>query len=180
MKYCDFRTELLEDGAYRHTCRRSGCGNILVSAAPRFRMLCQIQIRGPLAAFEKRDLASIEAPQSPSTVGQLPSQVRQAAAFVTAQGRWLAAGCPIRSAERIKEIFALCRACENFWPGATEEEGVCRLCGCRLRSVGGLLNKIQMATEGCPAIPPKWTAEETMPLGSIKEIEEHVGLSPIA
>lgn len=159
MKYCDFQTELLDDGTYRHKCTRPGCGNTLVSAAPRFRMLCQIQLRGPLPALENRDLSGIEAPKSRNTVWQSPLLVREAVSFVGAQARWLAAGCPLRSAERVKEIFAVCRGCENFKPGATEEEGVCRLCGCRLRSAGGLLNKIQMATEGCPAIPAKWTVE---------------------
>jgi hypothetical protein len=61
----------------------------------------------------------------------------------------------------VAEVFAICQGCEYFRAGATDEDGWCRLCGCRLRRTGGLVNKIQMATEGCPAQPARWEAEIT-------------------
>ena len=72
---------------------------------------------------------------------------------------WLAAGRPKRSSERIAEIFdSLCRPCPHF-AASSDAQGSCKLCGCALRRQGGLLNKISMATESCPARPPRWIAE---------------------
>lgn len=153
MTYCDLETELTEGDRYLHRCRREGCGRTFVSAAPRYQVMCRVQPEGStLTAMRSADSAN----RSP------PSILRQVASFVSAESRWIAAGRPIRSEARVVEIFAICQACQHFRAGASELEGSCAVCGCRLRSAGGLFNKIQMATEGCPAKPPKWTPEESV------------------
>lgn len=71
--------------------------------------------------------------------------------------RWIAAGRPVRSDDRVRDIFErLCRPCEYFDP----RRHTCRLCGCHVRRSGSALaNKIKMATERCPLRPPKWLEE---------------------
>jgi len=61
---------------------------------------------------------------------------------------------PIRTPEEIQRIYAICERCEDFQENK-EGWGRCKLCGCRL-NLTGKLNKIKMATEGCPADSPKW------------------------
>lgn len=71
--------------------------------------------------------------------------------------RWIAAGRPVRSENRVREIFdTLCRPCEHF----DAQRQTCRLCGCHVRRSGSAFaNKLKMATERCPARPPKWIEE---------------------
>jgi len=73
--------------------------------------------------------------------------------YVSAVARWIAAGRPTRSQERINEILTtICEPCEKF------KDGACDLCGCRInRSPAALKNKLAMATEACPL--GKWQAE---------------------
>lgn len=150
MTYCDFQTELKAGAMYFHRCRREGCGRTFQSPAPRQRVLCRVQ----LEAVGQVKPARVGSPLRP------PTLVRQAASFVSAEARWIAAGRPVRSEEQVEVVFGICRTCEHFRAGATELEGSCGVCGCRLRRVGGLFNKIQMATEGCPDKPPRWAPEE--------------------
>lgn len=154
MKCCDLETELLEDGMYRHKCKRAGCGDVYVSPAPRFRAVCRVQPAG--LALKARDLNGKSGDGNTGTTRSKPSIARKVSSFTAAQARWLAAGSPVRSGQRIAEIFAVCQECDHFRAGAAEGHGTCRLCGCCLRRFGGLLNKIRMATEGCPAKPAKW------------------------
>lgn len=75
--------------------------------------------------------------------------VRKVVSVADAMGRWHAAGKPKRTPEEIARIFDdICRQCEHY-EGDTAA-GHCRMCGCQLRRSGGLLNKIEMATEECP------------------------------
>ena len=71
--------------------------------------------------------------------------------------RWIAAGRPVRSDERVREIFdTLCRPCTHF----DAKRQTCRLCGCYVRRSGtAFTNKLKMATERCPLNPPKWVEE---------------------
>ena len=71
--------------------------------------------------------------------------------------RWIAAGRPVRSDHRVQAIFeTCCQPCEHF----DANRQVCKLCGCRVRPSGSALaNKLKLATERCPASPPKWTEE---------------------
>jgi hypothetical protein len=151
MTYCKYTTVLSGKGEYHHTCQREGCGHSQVSASPRLRTLCHVQEPRPLREPFKR-------PER-----ELPSWITRAKSLVSAEARWISAGRPIRSNARVAEIFAICEACEFFIARGSGGEGVCRLCGCNLKKLGGVLNKIRMATEACPANPPKWQAESAAP-----------------
>ena len=73
---------------------------------------------------------------------------------------WLAAGRPVRSDERVREIYeTICRPCEHF----NQERERCKACGCKLGlSRRALFNKLRMATTSCPLDEPKWIAEVPM------------------
>lgn len=43
--YCTFRSVLGNGGAYEHACQRDGCGNVFVTAAPRHRAVCRVQLQ---------------------------------------------------------------------------------------------------------------------------------------
>lgn len=93
----------------------------------------------------------------PCRGGSAPQGVRIALRYSAAVKRWVAAGRPVRSDDRVREIFEnYCKPCEHF----DSERQTCRVCGCRVRRSGAaLLNKLKMATERCPLDPPKWTEE---------------------
>jgi len=83
--------------------------------------------------------------------------IENAVQLAKATARWVAAGSPVRSEERIREIHAICEGCDKYFeqrPGW----GKCKVCRCRL-NITGKLNKILMATESCPKIPPLWGAD---------------------
>lgn len=87
------------------------------------------------------------------------SVMRRASRYAAAMARWIAAGSPARSQERIDAILANhCNPpsapCEHF------ANGVCGKCGCLINaSPEAWQNKLAMATEACPLSPPKWTAD---------------------
>lgn len=62
--------------------------------------------------------------------------------------RWVAAGKPVRSQERILQIFDQhCSKCERYDP----DRHACKNCGCAVSEVAEPLNnKLAMATESCP------------------------------
>jgi hypothetical protein len=63
-----------------------------------------------------------------------------------ARSKWIAAGRPLRSDERIAEIWDThCKNCPN------READHCKLCGCFIKRHGTTLNKIAWASEDCPA-----------------------------
>lgn len=67
--------------------------------------------------------------------------------------KWEKAGKPVRSPERMKEIFDThCFHCPYY----TGEK--CNICGCLINLTTGL-NKLRWATTYCPHDPPKWTAD---------------------
>lgn len=84
-----------------------------------------------------------------------PGIVRKAWSMTGATVRWIKAGRPRRTAEQVAEVFAICKACPEFQP-RDDGNGSCGLCGCPLRQGGGVIDKISMATEGCPAEPSRW------------------------
>lgn len=81
-----------------------------------------------------------------------------------ALARWIAAGSPLRSDERVNQILdEHCYGCELF----TGQTCGHKRCGCQIRSAeqdsqfgvaAPLVNKLRMATEACP--DGKWEAEE--------------------
>jgi hypothetical protein len=74
--------------------------------------------------------------------------------------RWRKAGYPVRSPERIEELFdTVCLPCKYYIP-ITDIRGKCGLCGCGLnRLPGSHFNKLEWATCRCPAKPPKFIEE---------------------
>lgn len=80
-----------------------------------------------------------------------PTLAEKAARLATALTRWTLAGSPKRTDEEVATIFeTICAPCEHF-KAKSDGAGSCKLCGCALRKEGGLLNKIAMKTEHCPA-----------------------------
>ncbi len=75
--------------------------------------------------------------------------------YALANARWAYYGFPSRSDEEQKRILdTICRPCPFFQ--AKKRGGKCRKCGCGLNLDRG--GKLQMATEMCPADPPRWYA----------------------
>lgn len=68
--------------------------------------------------------------------------------YASAVRRWVAAGRPVRSQERINEILNdHCLKCKMY----DHEKKGCKSCGCAINaSVFPLGNKLAMATESCP------------------------------
>lgn len=68
--------------------------------------------------------------------------------YASAVKKWVAAGRPVRSDERVKEILNdHCRTCRLF----DREKQACNSCGCSVNeSPFPLGNKLKMATEKCP------------------------------
>ena len=61
-----------------------------------------------------------------------------------ARSKWIAAGRPLRTDERIAEIWdTYCKNCGD------READRCKLCGCFIKRHGTTLNKISWATECC-------------------------------
>jgi hypothetical protein len=86
-----------------------------------------------------------------------PSMVSKLFSVTTATLKWIRAGRPTRTPEEVAAAFKLCQACPKFIPTAEDRsKGTCKLCGCGLASIGGMANKISMATEHCPLKNPKW------------------------
>ena len=76
--------------------------------------------------------------------------------YVKERIKWELAGKPMRSEERIREIFhQICKPCPHF--GGDH----CKVCGCYLREdlTKPKFNKIAWATTHCPDDPPKWIEE---------------------
>lgn len=81
-----------------------------------------------------------------------------AARFFTERTKWVQAGKPYRSDERMAEVFAICKECP-FFNKETENGGSCGICGCKLSPTDKFLNKIAWATTECPLESPKWAPE---------------------
>lgn len=88
-------------------------------------------------------------------IGQPPGLVRKAWNYFTALAKWTAAGKPVRTQERIDEIYAICSGCPLF------KGGICThiACGCEISRKKATDHKLAWATESCPLVPPKWSAE---------------------
>ena len=80
--------------------------------------------------------------------------------YVHERKKWIAAGKPVRSPERVAELFDnVCSPCEYFVATGVDK-GVCGLCRCSLkRYVGAWFNKLEWGTTRCPAKKPRWVEE---------------------
>ena len=68
--------------------------------------------------------------------------------YASSVRRWVASGRPVRSDERVAEIFRdHCSGCKMY----DEEKRACKSCGCAVNNSSvPLANKLKMATESCP------------------------------
>lgn len=86
-----------------------------------------------------------------------PGLLRLVAKRRNAIKNWQAAGSPVRLADEIQRLLAICRRCPFF---ATDRlRGTyCGKCGCPIneRTDSPTRNKLAMATERCPLEPPRW------------------------
>lgn len=97
--------------------------------------------------------------------------------WAQALARWMRAGFPRRSQSEVDRCLRICVNCptDNYVPDnpkCTGEAcrmktgGRCKLCGCRVsKSRVAVINKIRMATEGCPG-------QHWEPLSDIKPSSE--------
>lgn len=97
----------------------------------------------------------LSTPREPSTPRRRPGLARRVYSACRAAGRWVAAGMPVRTPERVDALFRICSACEHF--AGTK----CGVCGCPVNNDASTprKNKLAMATESCPLEPPRWTAD---------------------
>ena len=81
-----------------------------------------------------------------------PGLIEKIPRYATSTENWIRAGSPIRDDQEVEKILGLCRSnkCEQFVVNQDGETGHCRVCGCELNRLGGLVNKIRRATEHCP------------------------------
>lgn len=79
--------------------------------------------------------------------------------YLEEKAKWKKAGKPVRSDERIKELFAICSPCE-YYKLKTDHSGSCGICGCNIKNRITSLNKLAWATTRCPLENPKWIEEE--------------------
>jgi hypothetical protein len=81
-----------------------------------------------------------------------PTFALMIANFAKESVRWAARGCPLASAEVLRQRQAICEACPRWdrqrWFGT----GGCSLCGCSQV-------KLAWATTRCPDQPPRWGVE---------------------
>ena len=105
----------------------------------------------------RRDFLKLAATSAPPEGP--PPLARQAVNYSAAVARWVAAGRPTRSPERIAQVLEICRACPAYRSSGGRPQ--CGYCGCSINSSrDGVRNKIAMATEVCPHPQgPKWGAE---------------------
>lgn len=81
--------------------------------------------------------------------------------FLVETLKWKQAGSPVRSEERIKELFEICSSNQcGQYQKANDRMGKCGLCGCSLKDTNAGLNKLAWATTNCPHDPPLWKEEE--------------------
>jgi hypothetical protein len=74
--------------------------------------------------------------------------------------QWKEAGEPVRSDERVKELYNICASCEHYIPlPVLENRGQCAVCTCLLSVDDDRLNKLRWATTRCPLEEPKWTED---------------------
>lgn len=79
-----------------------------------------------------------------------PGMVEKIGRYATSTQNWIAAGSPIRNDEEVEAALTICRGCEQFSANKDGETGHCKLCGCEVNRMGGMVNKIRRATEHCP------------------------------
>ncbi len=72
--------------------------------------------------------------------------------------KWKDAGSPVRTPEKIAEIFNICSQCEHHIE-ISSSVYQCGICTCFIRDAGLSANKAAYATTRCPLEEPKWVEE---------------------
>ncbi len=88
--------------------------------------------------------------------------------YVMERFKWELAGKPMRSAERVRQIYhEICKPCPHF--GGT----LCNVCGCNIRDSleKPAFNKLAWSTTHCPLNPPKWT-EDVKPIIDLAQAQK--------
>jgi hypothetical protein len=102
-----------------------------------------------------------------------PTTLQMLQNYLMARSEWINLGQPLRSQERIDEIFNICKVCEHYQKSPLDNtlltkyiiqnDGMgCAVCGCFINNQKEW-NKIAWATTRCPLESPKWVAEENLP-----------------
>lgn len=78
--------------------------------------------------------------------------------YKTEKEKWVAAGKPTRSLEKIGELFKICGQCEEHIE-ITSTIYQCSICTCILRENSKKGNKLAYATTRCPKENPEWVEE---------------------
>ncbi len=75
--------------------------------------------------------------------------------------KWKQAGKPMRSKERVKELYSICSSCPHFRKGKGMLPGYdqCGKCSCNLHPEKEEVNKLSWSTTHCPDNPPRWDAD---------------------
>jgi hypothetical protein len=98
---------------------------------------------------------------TPEQQAKMPGILQRSASVSKAYKKWLAAGSPTRSDERVAEIYDQhCSQCPML--AETKLGQACKLCGCLLNRDRNFMNKLRWGTEACPDNPPRWVAEITV------------------
>lgn len=153
-------------------CRSTLCDLVDNATTPTICNWCPVRGQGDdqrdLAPRQKLNVAGqgqrfkaiTESDEGRQIDAEQPGIWRRAFSYGLALYRWRKKGKPVRDAQRIDEILAICGGCEHFQ--ATDDgRHACGHCGCGGNFVGqftgGLVEKIRMATEKCSA--GNWPAE---------------------
>ena len=80
-----------------------------------------------------------------------PGLIVQAKNYVIAYTKWVAAGKPLRTPEKIAELFTICEQCPSvsFIP-ISDGIGRCAECGCWLKKTETTRNALAWPTKPCP------------------------------
>lgn len=88
------------------------------------------------------------------------NRLQAAGAFSLSYAQWLMMGKPLRSPERITELFAICEPCNEYNPKLWTPygRGGCHQCKCHISGdTEKDINKLAWPHESCPL--KKWLAE---------------------
>lgn len=95
----------------------------------------------------------------------MPSLIKKAKSFLQSRHEWIKAGRPMRTPEKIKELYNnVCKVCPHYLSSGYS----CDICGCYINE-GTSWNKLAWATTRCPDEPPKWTEDYVPPVVTQEE-----------
>lgn len=96
----------------------------------------------------KRELQT----ERPDELLSSPTAVQKVKNWATATAAWIAAGCPVRSAEEQHVLAEICHGCKHYKPDPVLpllQGGQCGVCGCGIEPERKLMNALSYATYRC-------------------------------